>query len=65
MTKLFSLIVKNAFSVLFFYSFILLFFYSFILLFFILYSVSVAFYFFALKQTIESACYPKIQALLS
>ncbi|WP_367705742.1 hypothetical protein, partial [Helicobacter pylori] len=51
-TKLFGLIVKNASSVLDFYS-----------LFFI--PLVVVFYFFALKQTIESACYPKIQALLS
>ncbi|WP_390104680.1 hypothetical protein, partial [Helicobacter pylori] len=51
-TKPFSLIVKNASSVLDFYS---LFFIPLVLL----------FYFFALRQTIESACYPKIQALLS
>ncbi|WP_120949475.1 hypothetical protein, partial [Helicobacter pylori] len=51
-TKIFSLIVRNASSFLDFYS---LFFIPLVLL----------FYFFALKQTIESACYPKIQAFLS
>ncbi|MCQ2916156.1 hypothetical protein JT164_05285, partial [Helicobacter pylori] len=49
------LIVRNASSVLDLYSFNVLFFILLVLL----------FYFFALKQTIESACYPKIQALLS